>query len=389
MFKYNYVGVLLLSIFVANVVIVTGIGSTSSCRGKCGSAYASIRPCQCNTDCAKYSNCCSDYTRICGASTGTSSGPDTTKCWDRCDTNYDQNLPCQCNNLCQKHNNCCPDYAVFCTSGTVAPLQTVTDGEISQLATLLTSLDVNAPSQSDYRLDRQSHISNADDKTDPSPNKLFSFVNEGALFSKATYATFIKLLDNYNPYYGQTESSTTTESNEEQGFIQAIMKTQVMQKAWSFLKTKGYSSARQTDFENQLKQLWFKKYSRKYGVMDSSGFEHVFVGEINTGTSEVSGLHNWVQFYLQEKAGKANYAGYFSYTANKVTIKFTWLNKWKPFGGFFVGTSPEWELAMSTVCFLLRPNGKCEFQMNGRTQEITSYDYHGHSDLIATAYPTN
>jgi hypothetical protein len=45
---------------------------------------------------------------------------------------------------------------------------------ISQLATMLTSADVNAPSQSDYRLDRQSYISNVDDKTDPSPNKYVS-----------------------------------------------------------------------------------------------------------------------------------------------------------------------------------------------------------------------
>ena len=44
-------------------------------------------------------------------------------------------------------------------------------------------------------------------------------------------------------------------------------------------------------------------------MCDSSGFEHVFVGETR-GDSEVIGFHNWIQFYLQEKAGHVDYQGY-------------------------------------------------------------------------------
>ena len=43
--------------------------------------------------------------------------------------------------------------------------------------------------------------------------------------------------------------------------------------------------------------------------MDSSGFEHVFVGETKSGT-EIIGFHNWLQFYLQEKHGHLDYKGY-------------------------------------------------------------------------------
>ena len=46
-----------------------------------------------------------------------------------------------------------------------------------------------------------------------------------------------------------------------------------------------------------------------YRDFDSSSFEHVFVGEGRE--DEFIGLHNWIQFYLQEKAGNIDYHGYF------------------------------------------------------------------------------
>jgi len=41
---------------------------------------------------------------------------------------------------------------------------------------------------------------------------------------------------------------------------------------------------------------------------DSSGFEHVFVGEERAG--KIMGLHNWVQYYIEEKKGNINYLGW-------------------------------------------------------------------------------
>ena len=49
--------------------------------------------------------------------------------------------------------------------------------------------------------------------------------------------------------------------------------------------------------------------TRETRECDSSGFEHVFVGETR-GEKEVIGFHNWIQFYLQEKAGHVDYQGY-------------------------------------------------------------------------------
>ena len=41
---------------------------------------------------------------------------------------------------------------------------------------------------------------------------------------------------------------------------------------------------------------------------DSSGFEHVFVGEEKDG--KITGLHNWVQYYLEEAKGNIDYLGW-------------------------------------------------------------------------------
>ena len=49
-----------------------------------------------------------------------------------------------------------------------------------------------------------------------------------------------------------------------------------------------------------LNDLWLTPYTR-VTKNDSSGFEHVFVGEEKDG--KIIGLHNWVQYYNEEKKG--------------------------------------------------------------------------------------
>ncbi|CAH1266493.1 ENDOU [Branchiostoma lanceolatum] len=83
-----------------------------------------------------------------------------------------------------------------------------------------------------------------------------------------------------------------------------------------------------------------------------SAFEHVFVGE--TVNERVIGFHNWVQLYLEESQGNFIYDDFVPDACGDsiITIDFTWKNKSKTFGSFFLGTSPEFELAIYTVCFL-------------------------------------
>lgn len=60
-----------------------------------------------------------------------------------------------------------------------------------------------------------------------------------------------------------------------------------------------------------IEELWFNLYPRtnsSNAVNDSSGFEHVFLGELRNHT--VLGLNNWLEYYKEEKSGNINYLGW-------------------------------------------------------------------------------
>ncbi len=76
-----------------------------SCKGLCGK-YDKARPCQCDTSCGKYGDCCADYAALCS---GNGCGVDPNKtCQGKCG-NYTKGAPCQCDALCAKYGDCCSD----------------------------------------------------------------------------------------------------------------------------------------------------------------------------------------------------------------------------------------------------------------------------------------
>lgn len=176
-----------------------------------------------------------------------------------------------------------------------------------------------------------------------------------------------------------------------------------------------------TSYREVIKELWFNLYARSStGPINSSGFEHVLVGETS---SKVSGFHNWIQFYLEEKKGAINYQGWVSRSQvrlfyveasctlkrqlvvqlssscnqnflllfqplNIVAARFTWNGLSKAKGSFFVGVSPEFDIAIYTACALTRPNSSCSFTMAETSLTIQTYDVAHKSGLqVATAYP--
>ncbi|XP_051955816.1 uridylate-specific endoribonuclease B-like [Xyrauchen texanus] len=132
--------------------------------------------------------------------------------------------------------------------------------------------------------------------------------------------------------------------------------------------------------------------ARHVGRPDSSGFEHVFVGETRGGHT-VIGFHNWIQLYLQEKLGHIHYKGY-SVNANSpqpdenkhmLALQFSWKNGIKPKGSIFIGVSPEFEFALYTLCFLTSPNECVKVSFNVYEVEIVCHHYN--QKHIGTTYP--
>ncbi|VBB27815.1 unnamed protein product [Acanthocheilonema viteae] len=70
-------------------------------------------------------------------------------------------------------------------------------------------------------------------------------------------------------------------------------------------------------------------------------------------------------------------------------VKFSWRNHTKQAASFFIGTSPEFDLALYTLCFLTRQlNRTCQFEIDGCTFFITSYNFKQRGkNFIGTIYP--
>ncbi|CAI8609482.1 unnamed protein product [Vicia faba] len=195
-------------------------------------------------------------------------------------------------------------------------------------------------------------------KDDMAQGSLFTWVSDD-VFRKPTYARFLSLLDNYNPHQGSKEVVTSEEKQEQASFIEEISRTAPIKYLHKFLASKGIISGSSQDFKRLLTSLWFDLYNRCGTSGSSSAFEHVFVGEIKQ-TSEVSGFHNWLQFYHEEANGRVDYQGYIfprrrgetpDSETQLLTIQFEWNGVLKSVSSTLVGVSPEFEIALYTLCF--------------------------------------
>ena len=210
---------------------------------------------------------------------------------------------------------------------------------------------------------------------------LFYRVNQAKFNSNTTYHSLMNLLDNYIFDNQKFEIITRAEKAEIEKFIEDICQTKVMEIAYQYLVKKLKIDFSQYSFKEKLKSIWFGLYTNYFGdfpVKDASGFEHIFVGEgkydysslaENKISGAISGYHSWIKFYLDEQQQKSNYLGHnYSIDGNLgienpyvVTVQMRWRDRdkknnlpielFKKKGCFFVGTSPECEIAMGTVAF--------------------------------------
>ncbi|XP_072230874.1 uridylate-specific endoribonuclease B [Leuresthes tenuis] len=273
---------------------------------------------------------------------------------------------------------------------------TESDKELSAMVQELWDKDVNrlTPGK-DYSISLQGKAGDSmgiDDSTERAGSPLFVFVDEN-IFKKETFLAFISLLDNYVSDTGEPEIVTPEEVAENHKFLDCIIKTSTMKTAHKYLVKKNLSPENEKEFKEQLYRIWFELYARRGSSRpDSSGFEHVFVGETRGGRY-VIGFHNWIQLYLQEKLGHIDYKGY-SVSANSpqpdankhiLALQFSWKDGIKPKGSIFIGVSPEFEFALYTLCFLTSPNERVKVQFSFYEVEIVCH--HHNQKHIGTTYP--
>ncbi|GFR89577.1 poly(U)-specific endoribonuclease-like, partial [Elysia marginata] len=136
-----------------------------------------------------------------------------------------------------------------------------------------------------------------------------------------------------------------------------------------------------------LRRLWFDFYPRSGNstVLDTSGFEHVMVGEYKS-VEKASGLHNWLAFYEKEKKTEEPNINYYGYTCgiepHRMCAAYDWNGRKKRLSSFFLNVSPAFDLAIYTLCFVMRP-GTCHVVVDGQKMDLQTFSKDGH---VATAF---
>ncbi|XP_034023574.1 poly(U)-specific endoribonuclease-A isoform X2 [Thalassophryne amazonica] len=315
-------------------------------------------------------------------------------CQGRCGYGTDSNYSCQCNLSCERYKDCCSDYTELCKGD--GGVGTITDAEIKALSETLYVLDSNKASASELIIDPQTLVPNSEtsSQTDHSPRPLFRYLDD-ALFSRPTYVAFLAVLDNYQRMTGQTEDFSPQQLAEQEVFVKETMSnTELGRELFAFLYTKGIYASEE-EFLEDLRMMWFGLYSRYNNKMDSSGFEHIFAGEIKRG--KVSGFHNWIQFYLLEKKGLLNYYshsfnGPWTTYPDVMGMQFMWDGFFKQVGSAVIGCSPEFDFAIYSLCYITRPGKQCRLSLGGQELVIQTYTwdksfYGDGKKFIGSAFP--
>lgn len=265
--------------------------------------------------------------------------------------------------------------------------------DLSKACSKLWELDLNrlVPGQ-DYEIDC-GEGKKPWQEGDMAQNSLFCWVSED-VFRRPTYARFCDLLDNYNPNQRASEVVTSDEKHEETAFVEEISRTAPIKYLHKYLVAKGLVPYHYEGFKRKMKSLWFDLFDRSGTCYSSSAFEHVFVGEVKQRqTKEVSGFHNWIAFYLEEAKSRIDYQGYIfprrrgqipASQTQLLTIQFTWNGVLKSLSSTLIGVSPEFEIALYTLCFY---GGEQDNYIELGPYNVNMRCYRLEGDKIGSAFP--
>ncbi|CAH3193151.1 unnamed protein product [Porites evermanni] len=234
-----------------------------------------------------------------------------------------------------------------------------------------------------------------------SPTPLFTVTPAGAM--KTASQEFVVFQGNL-PVRGDPPPVKTKTATD---FLSEICKPGgPVEEALNYLKAIGIlpATTNLASFQNKLHDIWFTPYYKKKTKLWHNGFEHTFVGDKVLSIKDYKGFHNWYQFLIEQASGGiTNVPTSFSkpiqfLVATKPPYMSCLTFKWgiatkasRQGSSLFVGTSPAFEIALFSACFLQYPGDQCSCTIG--TSSVTVQTYTSPPSVppvtaVATAYPS-
>ncbi|XP_034936977.1 poly(U)-specific endoribonuclease homolog [Chelonus insularis] len=238
----------------------------------------------------------------------------------------------------------------------------ISEDELYNLTEKLFAQNELKTNQRLYVLNLQQKVSNVSNVKDESPNPLFYL--DTAAYSHPTISVLREMYENYE--FNSTKKENTTKSSrmKESLLIDTFLTTDVMTSAIKWLQEKYYIEPDDFEVKDSLRHTWFTK-------MDgyTSGFERIFMAEWYPGPSLLGG-QNWIYFDHEEYQKKLNYLSYvdkvnINNDVSLVKVNIEMAGVVKPNVTMLIGTPPELEMALYTVCYYARPNDICPVKLGG------------------------
>ncbi|XP_036140344.1 poly(U)-specific endoribonuclease homolog isoform X2 [Monomorium pharaonis] len=206
------------------------------------------------------------------------------------------------------------------------------------------------------------------------------------VYDYPTILAIRSLYDNYEHDSTMKENRTLEKRKKEDLLLDMFLSTNVMAKAMQWLSDRGFIEPYDFDRKDTLRTIWFNTFNGA-----TSGFERVFTSE--RYDTELLGVQDWIYFNYQESKNRIDYMGYvdtmkLGNKASLVKLNFQMDGIIRPNATIFVGTLPELEMSLYTICFYTRPNDLCPISLGGSKFNIFthSFRYYG-KDLIDLALP--
>ncbi|KAI6231202.1 Endoribonuclease [Aphelenchoides besseyi] len=278
----------------------------------------------------------------------------------------------------------------------------VSDNAIAQLVNQMRDADAEKPQFCDITLNYQGYFNGRESVS----YNLFKSIKP-TLFKRPSFAKLLALRKYFNPQTGVAEVQSQAKIQAIKEFFETVWSSGPFKKLIEFVRAHSKSidllvnkQIESTDhpwakdpntFRQAVMSIWFDTFSRAKGKLDSSGFEHVFLGEVKN--QQVSGMHNWAVMADLERSPTENfiYRGYLRKEFDVIAeVNLMWKGFEKPQGSFLANSSPAFDFSLLTACFLARrgPGNKCFATIDGCNIAVQSYEQAQNGKMfIGTVYP--